>query len=60
MEVFKFDGTKECYSRPIPDNVNSVWAFKSLLEIAKEVTYKMIIKHTLPVLFHIGKLKKFP
>ena len=35
--MFKFDGTKMCYVRPITTNVNSVWAFKSLLEIAKEV-----------------------
>ena len=37
IEVFKFDGTNVCYARPIPPNVNSVWTFKSLLEIAKEV-----------------------
>ena len=42
MEVFKFDGTNACYARPIPPNVNSVWTFKSLLEIAQEVGLKFL------------------
>ena len=52
---FNFWG-KECYARTVSGNVNSMWAFISLLEIGKEVTYKIISKRTL--LFDIGNLIK--
>ena len=42
MEVYRFDKIKMCFARPIQDNVNSVWVFKSLLEVAEEVNINYI------------------